>query len=38
MVLEVIYIYCRKPDSLQAMEQTPHQEQVTQNLTNAGLL
>ncbi|KAJ5641166.1 hypothetical protein N7490_005166, partial [Penicillium lividum] len=38
MVLEVIYIYCRKPKPSQAMEQTQDQEQVTQNLTNAGLL
>ncbi|KAJ5657631.1 uncharacterized protein N7484_001280 [Penicillium longicatenatum] len=38
MILEVIYIYCRKQEPLQAMEQGPHHEQVTQNLTNAGLL
>ncbi|KAJ5986585.1 hypothetical protein N7451_010950 [Penicillium sp. IBT 35674x] len=38
MVLEVIYIYCRKEKPLQTMEQAQHEEQVTQNLTNAGLI
>lgn len=38
MTLEVIYIYCRKQKSLPAMEQAPGEEQVAQNLANAGLL